>query len=389
MSENAQETVAPVVETQKPDLFDLPASVKSDPKALREIMEAKHDDVQAIVDKYVNPAPVAPTDTAPDAAPQTVIPEIVPVPAPVPVSPENEYKFIFTTDSGITLRFRTQEKVNKHIASQQKVIERFNGERSQFGSIKQKNEELERQIAALTTQVQKFAQSAPAPESIQNAPYQGNEDAIMRRFNEEISTLKNEVSSFKQATQAEKDKAIWDAKFQGTVAEVGQITDQYPALKTGIPFDKINEIVLNRPEEFQALVPPEDQERFKKTLEVLSYRYMTDDRGMLDITHAKLSTKAAIAAWRAESGEDALASATVQRNSATSTVEAITRAANKSPTLPPTAPAQPSTAAVSSIDEAQRILQAASQNRQAYSRNPELSRKVREATMFINSLPKG
>jgi uncharacterized coiled-coil protein SlyX len=315
-----------------------------------------------------------------------------PVVEPVaPVAPAvDEYQFIITTDSGVTLRFKTQDELTKHIANQHKTIERFNGERGQIGELKRKTDTLESQLREATAKLTSFEQSrAQAPASEQPA-YQQQQvpqgEDIIRKMSDELAQLKQRVETNDSMNRAEKDNAIWQARFGQTVAEVNSIASAYPSLKTGMPWEKINEICAKQPQDYAALVPPEDQARFEKTLEILKYRYETTPEGAPDITRPKLSQKAAIAAWRAESGEDALVSANLHQASATSTVEAISRAANRSPSLPATAPSQPSSAEIANIDEAKAVLDAAQKNVAAYARDPILNRKLRQAQMFVTSL---
>lgn len=83
---------------------------------------------------------------------------------------------------------------------------------------------------------------------------------------------------------------------------------------------------------------------------------------------------------------DALTSATAHNNSANAVLAAVEKAANRSPSLPATAPAQPSGEAGMTIDEAKRHIDAANANPVAYKNDRALRERLRQAMQFVNTL---
>lgn len=374
-------------------LFDgLDPAIASDPAKLQAIMAAPDDKVQELVDKWSakKEEPVAvPPVTPPEVA--TEVKEVV-VPAVAPIV--DEYKYIMTLPNNMTLRFKDENELKKHVENQQKVIDKLNGERGTIGTLKSRSEQLEAQVKQLQDQLQTvrvapLQATAPATQAEPQPAPQANEILLQieKMLNEKVMPLQSKLDRYEQMTNEEKQTSIFHAQFQSTANEVKSLTSEYPQLATALPFEKINEIVTQRPDQVEGLVSPSDLAKFYQTMEILNIYYDHTADGHVDISKKRLQDiSEAATLWRKRNGTDALTSATVHNNSAQSVLTAVERAANRSPSLPPTAPAQPSGEVVMTVDEAKRHIDAANKSPISYKNDPLLSKKLQQAIMFANTL---
>lgn len=404
-------------------LFDLPAGIASDPAKLQALIAAPEDKIQGMVDEWSGkkkdgeppPAPAATPTLAivEPSSPASPAPVVVAAPAtPSTVAPADEYKYIATIptkDGGtLTLRFKDEKELNQHIANQQKIIDKLNGERGQIGTLKSRSEQQDAHIKQLQDQIQRLSAvaqplpaipaaqpavaptGAPAPvaNGVQPPPQQDFSMLIKQAVDEAVTPLKEKLSQYEQMTSEEKRLAIFNAQFQSVANEVNSfVKAEMPTLTTSMPFEKINEIVTTRPDQIEGLVTPSDLDKFNKIMEILDIYYDHDADGNVDISKKKLyDISEASTIWRKRSGMDAMTSAAAQNNSAQAVLAAVDRAANRSPSLPPTAPAQPTGEAGMTLDEAKRHIDAANKDPVAYNNDPLLKQKLSQSIRFVNTL---
>jgi chaperonin cofactor prefoldin len=396
-------------------LFDLPAGIASDPAKLQALIAAPEDKIQGMVDEWTGkkkegepiPAVASVEKSPPPTAELSPIPPALTVPPPVATA--DEYKYIVTLPNAVTLRFRDEKELNQHMINQQKVIDKLNGERGQIGTLKNRSEQLEGQVKTLQDQLQRLSAVAqplpsmtaataaapagtPAPVAtgVQPSPQQDFSLLIKQAVDEAVMPLKEKLSHYEQMTTEEKRSAIFNAQFQSVANEVNSfIKAEMPTLTTSMPFEKINEIVTDpdRKDQIEAHVTPSDLAKFNQIMEILDIYYDHDADGNVDIGKKRLyDISEASTIWRKRSGMDALTSATAQNNSAQAVLAAVDRAANRSPSLPPTAPAQPTGEAGITLDEAKRHIDAANKDPVAYNNDPLLKQKLSQSIRFVNTL---
>lgn len=262
-------------------LFDLPADVANDPKRLNALISAPDDKIQGMIDEWAGKKK---DESAQVAQPISEVPtekaEAVPTAPVIPTPVQDDYKHIVTIptkDGGnVTLRFKDEKELNQHIANQQKVIDKLNGERGTIGTLKSRSEQLESQVQQLQSQLQKIqtipsqqmaAPVTPAQASIPTTQVPQDVESMFRKAVEEaVTPLKERLSKYETETMAEKQAAIFDANYRSTLNDVSTLTKELPLLTMSMPFDKINEIVTKRPDQVEGLVSPSDLEKFNQVM---------------------------------------------------------------------------------------------------------------------------
>jgi hypothetical protein len=337
-------------------------------------------------------------------------------PAEAPAAPADPaaptYEMSVALSDGRTLNFKDKEEIEKNIKNAQDIIQRFNAERGQIGTLQKQIKDLQAQLQAgpVAAPAKPAAEPKKTREPLKVDPIDFADENAQQKFNDnlarvaaaaeqslataataaEVAELREQlavVHELKREWENEKSNAAFNAAYDRMTFDVERLQKDpltQGLLNTTIPFDKINKIVTEHPESAAAMVPEADLKVFDRIMDVLRTYYPVNEHGDPVIT-AKPSLKslrAAYAAYSTETGYGVMDVAQAAQAGANRTVEAIQKVANRAPTLPAQTP--PAGVGDMSATEAGAFINQYSA--EDIKKSPELTERYNKAMQVIQAL---